>query len=247
MFERIIEFSASETYLKNYSDKPEPIKLNIPQWFKDLEHHPRYKTIKGCQPFLETLTSGYLLRTPIDYHLLFNQETKEDIQGSKFTSNITTDINKTLAARMNIGETESHSIDQLSEKCPFNHRNKGYSYIKILNPWTIKTPPGYSCLFLPPLNNSDDRFSIIPGIVDTDTFTAEINFPIIINGDKYEKLDTIIKQGTPYVQVIPFKRDSWKMKIISKKNNENLENRFLAIRSVLHSYKNSFWKKRTWK
>ena len=51
MFERIIEFSASETYLKNYSDKPEPIKLNIPQWFKDLEHHPRYKTIKGCQPF----------------------------------------------------------------------------------------------------------------------------------------------------------------------------------------------------
>ena len=80
----------------------------------------------------------------------------------------------------------------------------------LLNPWKIKTPKGYSCLFVPPLNNSDDRFSIIPGIVDTDTFPSEINFPIIINGDKYPVLETTIKKGTPYVQIIPFKRDSGK-------------------------------------
>ena len=43
-----------------------------------------------------------------------------------------------------------------------------------VSPCTIKTPPGYSCLFVPPLNNTDDRFSIIPGIVDTDKLNFEV-------------------------------------------------------------------------
>ena len=60
-------------------------------------------------------------------------------------------------------------------------KNKNLPFHKILNPWIITTPPGYSTLFVPPLNNSDDRFSIIAGIVDTDTFKNEINFPIVIH------------------------------------------------------------------
>jgi hypothetical protein len=99
------------------------------------------------------------------------------------------------------------------EGSPYVEKNKNLPFYKIINPWIIKTPPGYSCLFVPPLNNTDDRFSIIPAIVDTDTFPNEINFPIVINGDKYPTLDTVLKKGTPYVQVIPFKRDKWKMKL----------------------------------
>ena len=66
------------------------------------------------------------------------------------------------------------------------------------------------------MNNTDDRFSIIPGIVDTDSFSLEINFPIVLNGDKYPVIKTTIKKGTPYVQVIPFKREKWKMKITTQ-------------------------------
>ena len=245
MFEKEILFSASEMYLKNFKAKPEPIKVNIPKWFKDLKTHPTFKTIKGCVPFLDTLTSGYLLKMPIDYHLSFNEETLRNNKLEKYTSLTTVDFESSLKLKMNIGKTEPHLTEQLSDQCPFPHKNKGYSFQKILNPWTIKTPPGYSCLFLPPLNNTDDRFSIISGIVDTDSFKTEINFPIILNGDKYEKMDTIIKEGTPYVQVIPFKRDSWKMKIRPKKNAEIT--RLSAVRSVFHSYKEYFWKKKSWK
>ena len=28
---------------------------------------------------------------------------------------------------------------------------------------------------------------------------------MIVNGDKYPSLDTTLKKGTPYVQIIPFK------------------------------------------
>ena len=131
--------------------------------------------------------------------------------------------------------------------CPLNKKNSDLPFHKIQNPWTIKTPPGYSCLFVPPLNNSDDRFSIIPGIVDTDTFNVEVNFPIVMNGDKYPKQELFIKKGTPYVQIIPFKRDNWKMKITPHKQNQSLMNKIFYRLNFWESYKNNFWKKKIWK
>jgi hypothetical protein len=116
-----------------------------------------------------------------------------------------------------------------------------------MNRWIIKTPPGYSCLFIPPLNNRDDRFEIISGIVDTDTFTLPINFPFIVNGDKYPSLESLIKRGTPYVQVIPFKRESWKMKIEGVTQEKLTEKRFYTWKHVLNNYKQRFWSKKSWK
>jgi hypothetical protein len=45
---------------------------------------------------------------------------------------------------------DTHSINQLGES-PLIEKNKNLPFYKILNPWKIKTPKGYSCLFLPPL------------------------------------------------------------------------------------------------
>jgi hypothetical protein len=33
-------------------------------------------------------------------------------------------------------------------------------------------------------------------------------------------LETVIKKGTPYVQIIPFKRDSWKMIKLNQENKK---------------------------
>ena len=51
--------------IKNALDDvlPIPIKFNLPDWYKKLEHTREFPTIKGCMPFLDTLTSGYLLKT----------------------------------------------------------------------------------------------------------------------------------------------------------------------------------------
>ena len=100
---------------------------------------------------------------------------------------------------------------------------------------------------MPPLNNSDDRFSIIPAIVDTDTFSNEINFPIVINGDKYPILETLIKKGTPYVQIIPFKRDSWKMTVKPRIQKEIQSSRLFYGLKTLNIYKEKYWNKKSWK
>jgi hypothetical protein len=247
MFEKIIEFIAPEEYIKNNQDLlPTPIKLNIPEWYKELKHHVNHKTIKGCIPFLDSLMAGYLLKLPTDFYIEHNVEIEgkpatQVVSANRFRPNLGLKINVNYD---NVGEY--HDPNQLG-KSKLVEKNKNLPFHKILNPWIIKTPPGYSCIFTPPLNNRDDRFEIISGIVDTDSFNTEINFPIVINGDKYPTLKTTLKIGTPYVQIIPFKRDNWKMKIKKSDIKEKNENEFFMMRHVLENYKKKFWRKKTWK
>ena len=93
--------------------------------------------------------------------------------------------------------------------------NEG-SYPKWINPWSIKTPPGYSILFVQPFHR-ECPFSILPGTVDTDTYTAPVNFPFALNDWNFEG---IIPAGTPMAQVIPFKRESWTMSFGEQKEME---------------------------
>jgi hypothetical protein len=251
MFEKVIEFSAHEDYFSLKEDYPIPVKLNIPEWYKKLEHTLEKKTIKGCMPFLDTLTSGYLLKMPQDFNIRHNVDSKNEkgemVKDSFQTFALHSQSQLLHAKSINLNSSISvHSVNQV-EGSPFIEKNKNLPFYKIINPWKIKTPKGYSCLFLPPLNNSDDRFSIIPGIVDTDTFPNEVNFPIIINGDKYPVLETTINKGTPYVQIIPFKRDSWKMITTSRKQKEVQNSMMFYELKLIYLYKETYWNKKSWK
>ena len=48
--------------------------------------------------------------------------------------------------------------------------------LKFTNPLVIETSPGWSCLFKSPPNHFSN-IRIIEGIVDTDTYHRQINFP----------------------------------------------------------------------
>jgi hypothetical protein len=251
MFDKEIEFSAHEDYFALKEDYPIPSKLNIPEWYKKLDHTILNKTVKGCMPFLDSLTTGYLLKMPQDFYVRHNVNNKNE-KGEFFKDSFQTFglhdrapliISKNFNLNSGI---DIHPIKQLAGS-PFIEKNKNLPFYKILNPWKIKTPKGYSCLFVPPLNNSDDRFSIIPAIVDTDTFPNEINFPIIINGDKYDILEDTIKKGTPYVQVIPFKRECWKMTISSRTQKEIQNSRLFYGLKLLNAYKEKYWNKKLWR
>ena len=251
MFDKEIEFSAHEDYFYIKEDHPIPAKLNIPEWYKKLEHTINNRTVKGCMPFLDSLTSGYLLKMPQDFYLRHNVNSK-DKEGNEIKDSFErfalSDSKALLSAkRINLNTYgDLHSIKQL-EDSPLIDKNKNFPFYKIMNPWKIKTPIGYSCLFVPPLNNSDDRFSIIPAIVDTDVFPDEINFPIVINGDKYPVLETLIKKGTPYVQIIPFKREKWKMVTKPRTQKEIQNSQMFYGLKLLNIYKERYWNKKSWK
>jgi len=244
---KIIEFIAHETIVAIDYIQPVPIKRNVPEWYKKLSMQGPLN-IKHCMPFLDTLTSGYLIKSPIDYEYRHNVWDTED-QDYKTYWNIggpSYDVDLVLKENININYgTQLHGTLQIAGS-PMLEKNRFLPVHKIMNPWIIKTPPGYSCLFLPPMNNVDERFSIIPGIVDTDTFRREVNFPFIINCRKNESVESMIKAGTPIVQVFPFKRDVWQMKISTR---DEVKHRSAVVEQMIHKfqhYKNKIWNKKQW-
>jgi hypothetical protein len=80
--------------------------------------------------------------------------------------------------------------------------------------WTIKTPPGYSCMFFQPFYHFEDRYSMLPAVVDTDKYHSPIFVGHMIK-DQF-----IIKPGEPLICCVPFKREEFKSEI----KKEDIEN-----------------------
>jgi hypothetical protein len=170
-------------------------------------------TIKACPPVLDYLCTGYIIPLHSD---MFAHEESDD-----FCS---------LQCNLDIPIVDYHSKEQVKT----SHFEDRTSY-KLINPWTIETPKGYSCLFMKPFYSDTGSIEVLPAVVDTDVY-HNINFPFYIN--KEIKEGDIWTRGTPIVQVIPFKREEWKMES-STVNNLKKHKENLFMRSVFGGgYKN---------
>ena len=114
---------------------------------------------------------------------------------------------------------------------------------KYLNPWKIKTPKNYSCIFTNPFNNKVDNIRIITGIVDTDDYDLNINFPFFLKKMQVGK-SFILKKNAPIALVFPFLRDSWKMQIKKENNNVELKEEYKLFSFIEDGYKKCIWKRK---
>jgi hypothetical protein len=213
---------------------PKPAVKEVPDWYRNTpEYLDNYgkevmvtgqlpSTIKKCIPVFDAITAGYILYTQVDV-----QVSEQD----------------------NLPYYNWSSQEALSfhnpKQADVHPSYKGVPYPKWNNPYAIKTPPGYSTLFINPMHNPNNIFTILPGFVDTDTYTAPVNFPFVLNDNNWKG---IIPAGTPMAQVIPIKRESWQHKIGS--TSEILEQD--RITKKLHtlffnSYKKQFWHKKEYR
>jgi hypothetical protein len=176
-------------------EKPIPASKEIPSWYSDLNSYIGDKkipntdnsipaTIKKCMPVFDSMVAGYLIKSPADVFV-------SSKNGEK--------VYQWPALNL----LEFHPIDQ----APTHPYQKGIPYPKWNNPWSIKTPKGYSTLFMQPVHR-ESVFTILPGLVDTDTYFAPVNLPFVLNDVNFEGL---IPKGTLIAQVIPIKRESWIM------------------------------------
>ena len=212
---------------------PRPSKNFIPREYKNLESFTnndlRHSTVKKCVPFLDALTGGYIIPFFQDYLITMDFEKKN------------------FDVRSVYGEAPPHSPEQL----PNNYQNGAKPIGKFENKWSIRTPPGYSCLFMHPINTSKKDFEIISGIVDTDSWVDTVLFPYYIrrHESKTEKMIQIqINIGDPMVQVIPFKRESWTSSSKMKKE-EKAKNKWGWQRGgrLFDTYKKMSWHKKDYK
>ena len=228
MFENKITFCCVNENLVKVWPHPKPSTRFIPEEYKKLERFRNgdlhEATVKTCMPFLDSMTMGYIIPFDQDY-VVTPTESDFDV----------------VPANREPADFGFHNKGQLPKEW---HKSTGANAGKFVNKWLIKTPPGYSCLFVKPMNRLEPRFEIIPGIVDTDNYINTINFPFILH-KKDEQF--IIKKGEPMVQVVPFKRESWKMWSGFYKEYMHQKTVDILNSKWLDRYKSMFWKKKSYK
>lgn len=209
-----IEFFCSDENIRKYWPPkvagefiPEDF-LNLPN-IKDsyrMQEDP-ISNIKGCIPLQDFLSSGYIITNAYELDL--------GVTFKNFREDLTIKTAKTISTGEQ--ETKIYARKEMAvyyeSACPvINESKKQRAYFKAKTAWGIKTPPGYSCLIIQPSYINEKRFSLMPAIVDTDTY----HLPIPIAGYLNVKESIRITPGTPLVQIIPFKRDEWQMEVKSE-------------------------------
>lgn len=208
---------------------PFPATRGVPDWLKDLPTERPLEgpaagpaapvpTVKQCPPFIEAMTCGYLLPLPGD--VTFTRE-----------------ASGTLSFR-----SQGKIVDSQHPLQVRGSPLQGVPIVKFINPWVVRTPPGYSTLFLPPLNGFDLPFQVLSGLVETDTYYRPVHIPTACLMRPGTSIT--LRRGQPIAQLIPIPREEWESRAgpADTAARQRIEQDMAADR---HSfYKDRHWKKK---
>ena len=191
MDERLIEFHADPATV-DAPPPPVPAKAALPEWVKQIapdapnpaRPDARIPTVKQCPPFLEAMACGYVIPLASDVTLTRHADGR---------------VSYTAAWK---AVDTQHPLQYAGS--PFETR----PIVKFINPWTVRTAPGYSTLFLHPLNHFGLPVQVLSGLVETDTYYRPVHFPSVCTMAAGESV--ALPRGTPIAQVVPIRRDDWR-------------------------------------
>jgi hypothetical protein len=129
---------------------------------------------------------------------------------------------------------------------PQFHHPEGYyvNHFAWAPDWAVETPKGYSVLYSQPFNRFELPFLTTSGIIDNDSVNLPGSMPFFL----IKGFSGVIPAGTPYVQMIPFKREDWVSEIVienpNKINEKNIKNSAMYRVPDGGVYKNEVWQPR---
>ena len=233
---QIIKFYPFSDKITDFTPEPKPASKVMPDWYKQqpgsidngellAQVGQPTSTVKKCLPIFDVITAGYILVAPSDIYIDATDPEKLSYQLPVALSPFKGDI------------FASHDRRQYSHM-PINGDFYHRDLLRIMPFWVVSTPPGYSTLFINPMHRDPSPLTAIPGLIDTDGYPSDGHLSFIVE----KGFKGIIKQGTPLVQVIPFKREDWNMELVDPKEAEPiLKKKRIMLRSTFNNgYKNKF-------
>ena len=209
-----ISFTAFRPWLsKKHISVPSTTQSVIPKWYKDADRFAKmpngeyYKapkcicpfpkevttddygfipTWKACPAIMDAFITGYVLKTPCDikFYKDENGKIKFKLSDPKHQGFV----------------TERAPMPQFEH--PIGYHKDHFAWYP---DWGIEGPEGYSCIYMTPMNRFDLPFLNTTGIVDNDKVSLSGTFPFFL----IDGWEGTIPAGTPYLQLIPFKREDW--------------------------------------
>lgn len=185
-------------------------------------------TWKACPAIMDGFSTGYVLKTPCDITFFKTADGSIDVR------------------------VEDQKHKDFCTKRPampqFKHPEGFYSdHFAWYSEWGVELPDGYSALFMTPMNRYDLPFLNTTGIVDSDKVHILGTFPFFIPKGWEGK----IPAGTPYLQILPFKRENWEQSITDMQPQEMysrmMDNMKFYRQPDGGIYKNKIWSRREYK
>ena len=224
------------------STRPSSIIKYMPEWFRSADRFAKnpftgdfwigpdkgkIPTWKACPALFDIFGTGYALLTPCDLEFYVNSKNKIDVK-----------IEEKRYSQFCVSRPEMPQFEH-----PSGFYREHFAWFP---EWAVKAPEGYSVLYSSPFNRYDLPFMTVSGIIDNDKVNLPGSMPFFLR----EGWTGVIPKGTPYAQLIPFKREDWESEIIIedqhtifKKNYENSKKYRIPNGGV---YKNDVWTKRTY-
>ncbi len=242
--EQKITFTTNRQHLSKESYScPRSTSKTVPSWYKDADVYAinpstnqpwispydggKIVTWKSCPAILDVMTSGYVLTTPCDIEFYYE---KNRISVKIYDKKCQDFV---------------HMRDPLSQFVhPMGYDENHFAW---WIDWGISVPEGYSVLYTHPMNRFDLPFISTSGIVDNDKVHLAGTLPFFV----FKGWTGIIPAGTPYSQLIPFKREDWISDTViedsAKINNKNYINTLKYRIKNGGVYKNDVWERRLYK
>jgi hypothetical protein len=237
MFKKIKFIPKNNDVLK-FLNPPKPSSLYVPEWYKKSEKYlfkdklvvNNYGTnigLKGCLPFIESLTHGYIIELWTD---ILVTEDEEDAK------------NNPVLNWTNTPDPVKTRLPELGSKIPrpISHYDRMFNWVL---QWGTALPKGYSLFFTHPFNRFDLPFTTLSGVVDSDNYYGEGAVPFFIK----EGFEGVIKAGTPIIQIFPVKRESWVSECSTDLMDARDRHQWLLRSAISGYYKNKMRKKKHFK
>lgn len=187
-----------------------PSREKTPQWFKDIPHGDA--SLKRCYGVADYLKTGYVvpLWATLDVRLPISKYDKHwdasfnipDSELFEVDSISDADMNYYFSYQSLIGN--QFPPHQTGMACPVAQKKpRESSYLKLVNPWVLKTAPGWSSLFIPTVWEPNPNYEVLAAVIHTDYYP---NPNVVINVLTNKPFR--IEEGTIMQHVIPFKRDA---------------------------------------
>jgi hypothetical protein len=236
----IIKFVSNRPWLNKESvSAPGPIIKTIPDWYRKADRfakkpngdfwkgsdNAKIPTWKACPAIFDIMGTGYTLKTPCDIEIVHTN-------ANSLSITIANKVYKDFC-------TLRAPMDQ------FEHPHGYYqTHFAWFPDWAVETPEGYSALYSQPFNRFELPFLTTSGIIDNDNINLPGSMPFFLR----EGFSGVIPAGTPFAQIIPFKREDWVSEIVIE-NPSNIDNKNMKNSNKYRVpdggvYKNKVWQPR---
>lgn len=229
---KLLKFQVLNEFFDLVIKEPEPASKHLPKWYLNTNQFEKSKktnsddtvgTYKMCAPFVDTLISGYMITSSADIIV-------KNIGEEVYTPFIDWRCKWDPVDVKDPGAIVNYPVP--------NGCNK--TFYRWNNFWKITTPKGYSLLVTHPINRSDLPFVTLTAIIDSDKHPNSLWFPFFIR----EGFEGVIPKGTPIVQVIPIKRDNWKLEKVEYSEKDTFYAKNILSTNITRAYKKMFWSRK---